>query len=143
MLIFQFYHNHIWIKKLICLTLKQNFLLPTVRQLERLGVKQLNSTLDSVEISHGHSSSQMFGHISLEPISSRIINYWLIIALLDSTTGLRVNGFLKRTTEHSIKVVNSGNQFAQILDGFKDILVLPENKPIPQTATFHRIISYY
>lgn len=62
-------------------------------------------------------------------------------ALIDSTTGLRVNGFLKQTTEHSIKVVNSENKFAQILDEFKNMLVLPENKPIPQTATFHHIVT--
>lgn len=62
-------------------------------------------------------------------------------ALIDSTTGLRVNGFVRHTMDHSIRVICSGNKFAQILDGLKDILVLPENKPIPQTAKFHHIVT--
>lgn len=62
--------------------------------------------------------------------------------LVDTTTSLHSIGTLRNANICSILVNNSShNRYEQLLNSYKDILTLPENKPIPSTATFHHIIT--
>lgn len=62
--------------------------------------------------------------------------------LVDTTTSLHTIGKLKNADKCSILGTNnSQNKYELLLNSYKEILILAENKPIPSTATFHHIIT--
>lgn len=62
--------------------------------------------------------------------------------LIDTTTKLQTTGQLKTSDTPSIKVVtNSENVYEQLLNNYKEILTLPENRDIPPAATHHHIVT--
>lgn len=62
-------------------------------------------------------------------------------SLIDTTTRLKSIGSMKFTNQPSIKTIVNNNKYEQLLGEFKEILTLPENRPIPITSTFHHIIT--
>lgn len=66
-------------------------------------------------------------------------------SLIDETTKLQVNGTVKNTSIHGIKVINNGHddKYTRLLNNYKEILTLPENKQITtdDTTTFHHIVT--
>lgn len=60
-------------------------------------------------------------------------------SLIDNVTNLCVMGQIKAADIHSIRVINTDNKFEKILNDFREILTLPENKKITPSSTFHHI----
>lgn len=77
-----------------------------------------------------------------------LVHYKLIVdlankKLIDGTTKIHSIGKMQLTSEYGIKVVNNdtNNEYHRILNDFKPILTLPENRPIPTTSTYHHIVT--
>lgn len=59
--------------------------------------------------------------------------------LIDDVTGLKIYGVKKHTNTPTFKVYNINNKYAAVLDEYKDLLILPSNRPIAETPVFHYI----
>lgn len=61
--------------------------------------------------------------------------------LIDGTTHLAAIGEVKFLSSPSITVIGEVNKYTHLLAEFKEILTIPENKPIVDSSTFHHIIT--
>lgn len=65
-------------------------------------------------------------------------------ALIDKITGLSTSGEIRYTTQPSVKVINASDKYTHLLNEFKEILTLPENRNTETAATaqtYHYIVT--
>lgn len=60
--------------------------------------------------------------------------------LIDNTTNLAVVGKLSNTLSPSITLINE-SEYSHLLNEFKEILRIPENRPVKSTSTLHHILT--
>lgn len=61
--------------------------------------------------------------------------------LIDSTTNMSVIGEIQFSNAPTVTLVNKSNEFTKLLADFKELLTIPENKPIATTTTYHHIVT--
>lgn len=62
--------------------------------------------------------------------------------LIDNTTQISSIGTVKHTSIKGITLISENHPFSELLNEFRDILTLPENKTIPATSVFHHIVTH-